>query len=462
MRTNGLITVGLLAILALLTSCQQGPTTLDRIRERGELIVVTQHGPTTYHEGPEGPTGFEYELARMFARDLGVEVRFVVPASLGDLFYLVANNRADIAAAGIAKPVRRRKHIRFGPVYHQVTTQLVARTGRPLPERIADLHEGRLEVAAGTSHEALLRRAARSGQLAIAWRASREFDTEQLLYRVQLGELDYTLAYAHEVALHQGYFPALRGAFSFPGAAQLAWAMAKGGDDSLFRATRDFFRRIELDGTLAGLKARYFAGPAVRLNAADSDTFWQHVRNRLPRYEGMFRQTAEAHGLDWRLLAAIGYQESLWDPMAVSPTGVKGLMMLTDAAATHTGIADREDPKDSIAGAARYLDLLDKQVPQRIEGLDRLWMKLAGYNLGFGHLEDARVLTEREGGDPDRWDEVRERLPRLSQPAVYETLKNGFARGSEAVTYVDNIRGYFEMIVWYDRFRDKLASVGSG
>ena len=417
---------------------------------------MTQHGPTTYYEGPEGPSGLDYELATMFAHELGVKPRFIVPASPGHMLHLVARQRADIAAGGIAVPPQPRKHVRFGPVYHRVTAQLVSRAGKPVPARITDLREGHLEVPAGTSHEALLRRAAKRGELAIPWHPNRELDTEQLLYRVQQGDLAFTVAYAHEVAVHQGYFPALRAGFSFPGSQPLAWALAKGVDDSLYRAVRDFFGRIRSDGTLARLKARYFAKPSTRLEAADSVTFWQHVNKRLPRYEAAFRRVAEAHDLDWRLLAAIGYQESLWDPTAVSPTGVRGLMMLTDAAAAHTGIEDREDPADSIAGAARYLALLDEQVPERIDGLDRLWMKLAGYNLGFGHLEDARVLTQREGGDPDRWNNVRERLPRLSQRAVFETLKHGYARGRAAVDYVDNVRRYYEMLVWYERFRAKL------
>ena len=226
MSANSLLISLVLAMLALLAGCQQGPTTLDRIRERGELIVVTQHGPTTFYEGPEGPSGLEYELARMFADELGVDVRFVVPASLGDLLYLVERHRADIAAAGIAVPAQRRKRVRLGPVYHHVTAQLVTRTGRPAPEHIMDLGDGELEVPAGTAHEALLRRAARRGELAATWRASRDHDTEQLLYRVQQRDLDYTLAYAHEVALHQGYFPALRAAFSFPETRRLAWVMA--------------------------------------------------------------------------------------------------------------------------------------------------------------------------------------------------------------------------------------------
>jgi membrane-bound lytic murein transglycosylase F len=156
------------------------------------------------------------------------------------------------------------------------------------------------------------------------------------------------------------------------------------------------------------------------------------------------RETRE----DWRLLAAIGYQESKWDPTAVSPTGVKGLMMLTAETAQRLGVKDREDPRQSIFGGARYLQKMRETIPERVPEPDRTWLALAAYNLGYGHLEDGRILTQMHGKDPDSWQDVREHLPLLGQERWYMQVKRGYARGWEAVKFVDNVRGYLDILEW--------------
>jgi membrane-bound lytic murein transglycosylase F len=169
---------------------------------------------------------------------------------------------------------------------------------------------------------------------------------------------------------------------------------------------------------------------------------------RLPLYKEMFREAAGEIGMDWRLLAAIGYQESHWNPAAVSPTGVKGIMMLTQDTAGMMGVQDRENARESIFGGARYLMRVKDKVPERIPEPDRTWFTLAAYNIGFGHLEDARIITETLGGNPDDWSEVRANLPLLTQKKWYSRVKRGYARGWAPVHYVDNIRSYYEALMW--------------
>ena len=177
----------------------------------------------------------------------------------------------------------------------------------------------------------------------------------------------------------------------------------------------------------------------------------QQMRERLPDVRPLFERAADRTGLDWRLLAAVGYQESHWNPRAVSRTGVRGLMMLTRRTARQLGIDNRDDPEQSVLGGARYLQSMIERLPERIERPDRLWLALAAYNIGLGHLEDARVLTERQGGDPDRWADVRERLPLLTQKRYFSQTRFGYARGYEAANYVENIRTFYEILVWMDR-----------
>jgi membrane-bound lytic murein transglycosylase F len=166
------------------------------------------------------------------------------------------------------------------------------------------------------------------------------------------------------------------------------------------------------------------------------------VRQALPLYRSAFERAGRSNGLDWQLLAAVGYQESRWNPAAESPTGVRGLMMLTVDTARQLGV-DREDGLQSIRGAGMLLRTLYQELPPQIREPDRTAMALAAYNQGIGHLEDARDVAVNRGGDPDHWSDVRAALPLLGDPMWQKTTKYGAARGEEAVAFVDNVRQYY-------------------
>ena len=176
--------------------------------------------------------------------------------------------------------------------------------------------------------------------------------------------------------------------------------------------------------------------------------FREHMQSRLPKYLPLFQQAAEEHLIDWRLLAAIGYQESHWLEHATSPTGVKGIMMLTNGTAAQLKVTDRTNPAQSIAGGARYFRQRMAKISSRILEPDRTWMALASYNVGFGHLEDARILTQSRGENPDKWLDVKKNLPLLSEKQWYSRTKYGYARGNEPVRYVENVRSYYDLLVW--------------
>jgi membrane-bound lytic murein transglycosylase F len=125
-------------------------------------------------------------------------------------------------------------------------------------------------------------------------------------------------------------------------------------------------------------------------------------------------------------------------------------MMLTLDTASDWDVSDRVDPEQSIRGGSRYFASLLSRIPARIGNPDRVWMAMAAYNIGMGHLEDARVLTERQGGNPDLWVDVKRRLPQLRQKKYYRTTRYGYARGDEAMQYVENIRRYYDSLVWLD------------
>ncbi len=415
-------------------------------QQTNELVVVSRNSATTFFEGRDGLTGFEHDLVQMFAEELGREVRFVIPNSFDEILPMIARGKADFAAAGITVTQARQQLVRFTPGYQEITQQVVYRNGTPRPKSLQETTEGIFEIVAGSSHEEeLIRRREQIPEL--EWEAKREVGSEELLYLVRQGLIDYTIGDSNEVALNRRYYPELMVAFDLTEAQQLAWAFPRSGDPRLYEAASTFIKKIKKNGELRQLFERYY-GYVERLDYVDTNTFKYHVQTRLPLYIHYFREAANAIGMDWKLLAAIGYQESHWDQDAVSPTRVRGIMMLTEPTARQVGIQDRTDPQQSILGGARYFQFVRKKIPERIQEPDRTWFALATYNVGFGHLNDARILTQRGGKNPDAWADVKQHLPLLSQEKHFKTVKHGYARGREPVRYVDSIRGYYELLSW--------------
>ena len=424
---------------------------VESIKRDGVLLVATRNTATTWYEGPNGPTGPEHDLVTAFARSLGVKPRFIIFNNDSELMDAVENGDVHLAAPGMTfNGIERR--ISLGPVYQYISRQLVYRAGTPAPASLEEIGDDEIEIAEGSHHGELLQQLRDGDELDASWKSSTDVDVEQLLLLLQENSIKYTIANSNVVDFNRRFYPDLRVAFDIGQPQPLQWGLPKRKDSSLHEKVTRFFQRIRRNGKLDTILQRYYAHVDL-LTFADTHTFWKHVETRLPSYEGLFRREAKASGYDWRLLAAIGYQESHWNAQAVSPTGVKGLMMLTNATAELVDIDDRTDPEQSLVGSVRYLKLLNRQIPEEIEMPDRQWFILAGYNVGFGHLEDARILTRQQGGNPNVWYEVRERLPLLAQSKYHATLKHGYARGREPVTYVDNIRNYYELLVWHTSFR---------
>ncbi len=435
----------LLAATLCIAACDQ-PSLLERIKAKGELIVATRVASTTYFRGPHGFTGLEFDLINLFAAELGVEPRFETPRPFSRILDDVLTGRAHVGAAGLTITAQRSRALRFSHPYQNVTQQLVFRRGNHRPESFSDLRDGMIEVVAGSSHEENLTYLRDTQFPELSWRANGQHSSQTLLARVDRDTLDYTVADSNELAVLRRYYPYLKRAFDVSEPEEIAWAFSPQPDSSLLDAAKAFFERIEENGTLQKVLDRYF-GRTDHLNFVAKRDFRRHLNERLPRYQSFFKRAAREVGIDWRLLAAVGYQESHWDAEAVSPTGVRGIMMLTKDTATQLDLDDRSDPVESIYGGARYLRIVSNKIPQRIPAPDRIWLTLAGYNLGFGHLEDARILTQRHGGNPDRWADVKKALPLLSKKKFHTTLKRGFARGRQAVIYVENIRSFYDMLI---------------
>ncbi|NQY25878.1 MAG: membrane-bound lytic murein transglycosylase MltF [Piscirickettsiaceae bacterium] len=435
----------LLISLSFLVACGEAQPHLEEIRERGELRVLTRYGPTTYYVKGEELAGFEYELAQAFAKHLNVKLKIIVPENLGDMLQLIEQGRADIAAAGLTITPARKDVLRFGPIYQEVTQQLIYRQGTRKPKNITKLADGNLEVVANSSHVEQLK--LHQQELPeLAWVENSELDNSGLLELVQLEMIDYTIADSNEMDANQTLFPELRVAFNISEPQPLAWAMSLSDDGSLNHEVAAFFTQMEKSGDLDRLIEKYY-GHIRRFDYVDTRAIHRRIQTHLPKYKTLFEQAAEEFDFDWRFLAAISYQESHWNPQAVSSTGVRGLMMLTLDTAKQMKIKDREDPAQSIHAGAGYLSSIRKRLPQGITEESRIWVALASYNIGPGHVEDARVLTEKGGKNPNLWTDIKQYLPLLSKKEWYEKTRYGYARGGEPVRYIENIRRYYDILL---------------
>lgn len=435
----------LLVSIGLLIACGEAQPHLEEIKERGELRVLSRYGPTSYYVKGENLAGFEYDLAERFAEHLNVRLKIIVPDNLGDMLSLIEEGKADIAAAGLTITPIRKDVIRFGPVYQEVTQQLVYRQGNQKPKNITALNHGQLEVVATSSHVEQLNSHLQDVP-DLRWTENDELDSSGLLELVQLEMIDYTIADSNEIAANQGLFPELRVAFDISEPQPLAWAMPLSEDGSLYNEMALFFEQMEDSGDLDRLIEKYY-GHIRRFDYVDTRAIHRRILTHLPQYQALFEHAAREFDFDWRFLAAISYQESHWDSKAISSTGVKGLMMLTKATARQMNVNDREDPSQSIYAGAKYLASIRDRLPERLSDSEKLWIALASYNIGFGHVEDARVLTQQDGKNPDLWSDIKIYLARLSKKEWYSQTRHGYARGGEPVRYIENIRRYYDILL---------------
>lgn len=415
----------------------------------GELVVMSRNAPTTRFIGPDGTyTGFEQDMLELFAKETNLRLKVIASRRFSDIIPSVSNRVAHLAAAGLSVTEKREQRVEFGPKYMTVRKTVAYNTDGTRPRKLEDLVGKRGAVVRGSSSAAALR--AQAENIAgLKWKEFNEPDVDKLLDELSEGDLDYVVADSNVIELTRNFYPNISAAFSFGKPEPLAWALPKNADPQLVHQVNNFFHEIESDGTLRILIDRYF-GHVKRLNQLDIVAFLSRRETILPRYAPTFKQAQELTGIDWRLLAALSFQESHWRPLATSPTGVRGLMMLTSATADDLGVKNRLDPHESILAAGRYFLSIKERLPPSIPEPDRTWMALASYNVGLGHLRDARILAKRKKLNPDSWIDVRKVLPLLSRSEYYNSLKYGFARGGEAVILTENVRNYYDILLRHE------------
>ena len=448
-KVTHILYVLLLLIMPYLVACDnsldrpKSKPTLESIKTTGELLILTRNAPTTYYQDKDGLAGFEYDLITDFAQSIKVTPKFIIKDSTSEILKGFEKGEAHIAAAGLTQTQSRQKKYAFGPVYQKIEQQLVCRRGSKIPKTTDDLVGIEIWVTAASSYVESLKKFQKILP-ELTWKETTEFSTEQLLGQVWQKKISCTIADSNIVSINRRYHPQLVVAFNFDRPESLSWLIDESAKD-LQIELEHWFSAYKKSGELAATIERYY-GFVDLFNYVDLKSFKKSITKQLPKYKQYFQEAAQKHDLSWTLLAAQSYQESHWRSRAKSPTGVRGLMMLTLDTAKEMGIKNRIDAKNSIFGGAKYMQKLNRRIPKDVTQPDRTWFALAAYNVGMGHIYDARILAKELNKDPTKWHDLVDVLPLLSQKKYYKKLKYGYARGNEPVNYVQRIRHYHDIL----------------
>ncbi|MGL4996401.1 MAG: membrane-bound lytic murein transglycosylase MltF [Deefgea sp.] len=415
--------------------------------ESKELTVLVQNGPTTLYVDAEGRyAGLEYDLVTRFAEINDLKVRFIMVATYAEVVQRLKQNEAHLAV-GVHRGLEG-EGILFGPAYQNVKPVLVYAASRSEADVLKEIQQGQATLSTLPQYlDSLSQQKAQYPNLQI--NAVEQADNEDLIEQVSTGKLPYAVVDSHAADVAQNYYPNVAIAKSFANIAQqLSWAV-RDEDPQLRTMVSAYFRQVIAEGSIGRLQDRYY-GHVNRIDPLDALTYLGRIKSTLPQFRETFLKAEAETGIDWRLLAALAYQESHWDNESISPTGVRGIMMLTNDTASLLG-GDRLNPRESILGGARYVQMMRKGIPEAVPEPDRTWQALAAYNIGLGHVEDARTLALRLNINPDSWTDLKGVLPLLRKPEHFSTLKYGYARGGAPVIYVERLKAYYDILVRFER-----------
>jgi membrane-bound lytic murein transglycosylase F len=414
------------------------------LAEQG-ITVITTTSLHSYYEGKDGPDGMAFQLVRKFAEKNGYPLKILVTKNSSELFEALDQGDADIAlTTGSISFSRNNQYIQSRP-YMDVTSQLIYHQSKPKPDSFEDLYGKKILVQDNVKNREKYELFKEQFN-ELEWEFTNR-SIDELLGMVNSGAIDYTMIDSHDFLGRRSLFTRTRVAFDLYYPEPVAFSLSTHANPALKEELDSFLAEAEQQGTIASLVERFY-GHADDFNPKGSRSFFYLVNTRLPEYQSLIQQVAGEFRMDWRLLAAIAYQESHWDPEATSPTGVRGMMMLTNNTAADLGIEDRLDVESSLRGGARYFKQIYRQLPEPIREPDRTWFALAAYNVGLGHVLDARRITAFREGNPNRWVDVKRYLPLLEQEEWHQYTEFGYARGREPVVYVQNIRHFNSLLEW--------------
>lgn len=416
-------------------------TSLKYILKKGEITLITQNNAHCFYIYRDQPMGFEYELAKAFAEYLGVKLKVQIIEKWEDLIPVLRNSKGAFIAASMTASPERKKTASFSDGYMRVRQHIIVNKKNGDIQNQEDLAGHTVHVGKTPYEEQLKKLKARGINLKIV--LHEETATEELIQKVSEGEIEITIAYTNIAYLNRRYYPRITVTGAISEYESLAWAVDQNAL-SLVSSINTFFKTIKGNGKFAEIYNRYYSD-IDSFDNMDVNNFYAMMQTRFPLYSQTIKDVSAKYGFDWRLIAAQAYQESHFDPLAQSHAGAYGLMQITEQTAFSLGFMDIYDTEQNIYAGVEHLKNLYNSY-YRASGLDRLLIALAAYNIGEGHIMDAKDLAVKKNLDPDNWASLSRVLPLLSEQRYYSKTKYGYCRGFEAVNYINQIMNYYDIL----------------
>ena len=416
---------------------------LARILQNGEIKVVTRFGPTNYYIIQNEQNGYTYDLIKNFSEFIGVNLKIITMDNLQEAIVALNNREVDMLAnMGIVNDVK------LSYSYNKVDQYIIFNSDYTnKPSKINELEKARIEIIDSNSIINSLDEFTKS--ININYTVVNDNNIDEIVNSLNNNEIDYTVVSHNELQIYNKYYPQIKIAFKIGEGISSSWAIPNNTNYQLENKISEYFTNSLKQNELKKVYMKHFTDK-LQYTFVGTRSFLRDLLNIFPLYEFHFKKYANIHNHDWRLLASIGYQESKWDKDAVSYTGVRGIMMLTKNTAIEVKIKNRENPIQSIEGGARYLRKLLNNLPERINNDDKIWFAIASYNIGYRHVEDAMKMADDDNVDSGNWSVVEPYLLKLNHYKYYKKTKYGYARGWETVKYVQNIRQYYDILVFLD------------
>jgi membrane-bound lytic murein transglycosylase F len=416
--------------------------TLHKIIKAGQITVITRNSAHCYYTYREEPMGFEYELAKEFAEYLGVQLKVQIAEDWEEMIPALENGDGAFIAAGVTITPKRQKQAAFSDGYMDIQQYIISRRDSAKIKKPEDLSGKTIHVRTATSSQERLEELQKQG-IEFTIKLHHDLPAEELIRNVDAGEIEFTVADSNVALLNRRHYPGAIMAGAISDLRHLGWAVHPEAR-RLKAKINSFFKIIKKNGKYDEIYDKYY-GDVTNFDYVDLSIFHRRIKTRLSRYSPFIKAAAKKHGFDWRLISAQIYQESHLNPRAKSPAGAKGLMQLLAGTARSLGVKDIYNPVENINAGVRHLknlfDLFDLA-----DGTDRMLISLAAYNIGQGHIQDARQLAVKMNLDPDSWESLAKTLPLLRFQRYYKSSKYGYCLGTEPILYIKQILIYYDIL----------------
>ena len=434
-------------VLININGCSKESSKLKQIKSNGILRIALVADPPHYFPNKVKERGYDFELVSHYATSIDVELEIIKTNTSNEIIFLLNQEKVDIGILG-SSPEFDQKNIENVVTYNNSKWYVIGnRANRQLPKSIGSIEPNTMIVANGSNASFMLHSIGEDYP-SLLWDELKNTNVRSILERINENHSKISIISEDIYAYYQYLFPETKKIFVLPIKYPSRWLVKNNNNLSFLYSINSFFNKYKQNGKLEKIGKTYYEHLSA-FDYVDIRYYLKRINKKLPKYKKYFVEAAKNSALDARIIAAVSYQESHWNRKARSPTGVRGMMMLTLDTAKRVGVKNRLNAKQSIFGGAKYLKILYESFSNTIEEPDRLWFTLAAYNIGLGHVEDARTITKSQGDNPNSWIDVEKHIPKLSQKKWYKKTRHGFARGYEPIEFVRRVRRYYDILCLY-------------